>query len=114
MFMILGLMIATSQGAIQALSRSYFGKIVPKHKANEFFGLYTIFSRIAAFMGPAIIAIVSSTVLLIAGTDQIESDTMPGAMRYGILALVVLFIAGFILFQYARRIPYQDENKKTS
>jgi UMF1 family MFS transporter len=55
LFMILGLMIATSQGAIQSLSRAYFGKIIPKEKANEFFGLYTVFSRVAAFMGPAII-----------------------------------------------------------
>ncbi len=43
MFTILGLMVATAQGAVQSLSRSYFGKIVPKDKANEFFGLYTIF-----------------------------------------------------------------------
>jgi UMF1 family MFS transporter len=101
MFTILGLLVATSQGAIQALSRSYFGKIIPKDKANEFFGLYTVFSRVAAFMGPAIIAIVSSTVLVVNNTTQIEG----GAMRYGILALVVLFFAGGILFNVARKIP---------
>ena len=105
MFTILGLMVATAQGAVQSLSRSYFGKIVPKDKANEFFGLYTIFSRVAAFMGPAVIAIVSSLVLVINGTDQIESETFPGAMRYGILALIVLFFLGGILFNKARKIP---------
>ncbi len=101
MFTMLGLLVATSQGAIQSLSRSYFGKIIPKEKANEFFGLYTVFSRVAAFMGPAIIALVSGIVLAINNTDQIEG----GAMRYGILALVVLFFLGAFFFNKARRLP---------
>jgi MFS transporter, UMF1 family len=101
MFTILGLLVATSQGAIQSLSRSYFGKIIPKDKANEFFGLYTVFSRVAAFMGPAIIAIVSGLVLFLNNTTQLEG----GAMRYGILALVVLFFAGGFLFNIARKLP---------
>jgi UMF1 family MFS transporter len=45
MFTILGLLVATSQGAIQSLSRSYFGKIIPKEKANEFFGLFYSFGE---------------------------------------------------------------------
>ncbi len=56
-------------------------------------------------MGPAVIAIVSSLVLVINGTDQIESETFPGAMRYGILALIGLFFLGGILFNKARKIP---------
>ncbi|MGA0875650.1 MAG: MFS transporter [Bacilli bacterium] len=105
LFTILGLMIATSQGAIQSLSRAYFGKIIPKEKANEFFGLYTVFSRVAAFMGPAIIAFVSSLVLVFNGTTEIVDPVLPGAMRYGILALIVLFIGGGLLFNRARKLP---------
>lgn len=101
MFTILGLMVAVAQGAIQSLSRSYFGKIVPKDMANEFFGLYTVFSRVAAFIGPLIIAVVSSLVLLANGTTQIDG----GAMRYGILALIVLFIGGGLVFNYVRTLP---------
>jgi UMF1 family MFS transporter len=108
MFTILGLLVATSQGAIQSLSRSYFGKIIPKEKANEFFGLYTVFSRVAAFMGPAIIAGVSSFILFLNNTDQIEG----GAMRYGILALVVLFFAGAFIFNIARKLPTDYLNQK--
>jgi MFS transporter, UMF1 family len=104
LFTILGLLIATSQGAIQSLSRAYFGKIVPKHKANEFFGLYTVFSRVAAFMGPAIIATVSSIVLLISGTTAIDDPVFPGAMRYGILALIILFVGGGLIFNRARKL----------
>ncbi len=105
MFTILGLLVATSQGAIQSLSRSYFGKIIPKEKANEFFGLYTVFSRVAAFMGPAIIALVSSLVLIINDTTEIVDPNFPGAMRYGILALIVLFFVGGFIFNRARKIP---------
>lgn len=105
LFTILGLMIATSQGAIQSLSRAYFGKIIPKEKANEFFGLYTVFSRVAAFMGPAIIAFVSGVVLFVAGTTEIVDPVFPGAMRYGILALIVLFIGGGLIFNRVRKLP---------
>lgn len=111
LFTILGLLVAVAQGAIQSLSRSYFGKIIPKEKANEFFGLYTIFSRVAAFMGPAVIAFVSGIVLAINQTSQIENELFPGAMRYGILALIVLFFLGGILFNRARKLPtdYLDQ-----
>jgi UMF1 family MFS transporter len=101
LFTILGLLVATAQGAIQSLSRSYFGKIVPKDKANEFFGLYTVFSRVAAFMGPVIIALVSSLVLSLNNATQIPG----GVMRYGILSLIVLFIGGGLLFNYVRKLP---------
>ncbi len=106
LFTILGLLVATAQGAIQSLSRSYFGKIVPKDKANEFFGLYTVFSRVAAFMGPVIIALVSSLVLSLNNATQIPG----GVMRYGILSLIVLFIGGGLIFNYVRKLP--DVNRQ--
>jgi hypothetical protein len=56
-------------------------------------------------MGPAIIAFVSSIVLLIAGTNQIVDPVFPGAMRYGILSLIVLFIAGGLIFNHVRKLP---------
>ena len=49
-FWILAMLVATSQGGIQALSRSYFAKLVPKESANEFFGFYNIFGKFAAIM----------------------------------------------------------------
>lgn len=104
LFTVLGFLVATAQGGIQSLSRSYFGKIVPKDKANEFFGLYTVFSRVAAFMGPLIIAGVSSLVLFFNNTTQIPG----GTMRYGILALIVLFAGGGLLFNYVRTLPNTD------
>ena len=58
-FWILAMLVATSQGGIQALSRSYFGKIIPKKNSGEFFGFYNIFGRFAAILGPFLVGIVS-------------------------------------------------------
>jgi MFS transporter, UMF1 family len=98
-FWILGMLVATSQGAVQSLSRSYFGKIIPKEKANEFFGLYTVFGRFAAILGPFI---VSSVAFLV---NLAYPDLPGGTMRYGVLALIVLFFAGGYLFYKATKTP---------
>lgn len=81
-FWILAMLVATSQGGIQALSRSYFGKLIPKEKSNEFFGFYNIFGKFASIMGP----------LLVALTTQIT-----GKSNYGVFSLVILFIIGFYI-----------------
>ena len=100
-FWILGFLIATSQGGIQALSRSYFGKIVPEDKSNEFFGFYSIFGKIAAIMGPALVSLGT----LIAGNH-------PGDMRYGVLSLIILFIIGLVLFIVTDRMQRKEEQKE--
>jgi len=81
-FWILAMLVATSQGGIQALSRSYFGKIIPKDSSGEYFGFYNIFGRFAAILGPFLMGIVSQ---------------LTGSSRYGVLSIVVLFIVGFLL-----------------
>ncbi|WOV87477.1 MFS transporter [Sporosarcina oncorhynchi] len=83
-FWILAMLVATSQGGIQALSRSYFAQLVPKEKSNEFFGFYNIFGKFAAVMGP----------LLVGVTAQLT-----GSSAYGVFSLVILFIIGGILLR---------------
>ena len=58
-FWLLAVCVAIFQGGIQALSRSYFAKIVPKDKSNEYFGLYDIFGKGAAFTGTLLMGIMS-------------------------------------------------------
>lgn len=82
-FWILGFLVGTSQGGIQALSRSYFARIIPKDKANEFFGFYNIFGKFSAILGPLIFGLVTH---------------ITRRSQYGIMSLVVLFIIGGILF----------------
>ncbi len=96
-FWILGMLVATSQGAIQSLSRSYYGKIIPKEMANEFFGFYTVFGRFAAVLGPALVGGISLLVLNTAG------DLPGGTMRYGVLSLIALFIGGAVLFRLSEK-----------
>ena len=80
---ILGVLIGSAQGGIQALSRSYFGKIIPKARSNEFFGFYNIFGRFAAIMGPFIMAL---------------TKDLTGDPRLSVLAIIPLFIIGLIIF----------------
>lgn len=90
-FWILAMLVASSQGGIQALSRSYFAKLVPKQNANEFFGFYTIFGRFAAILGP----------LLVAATAQLTGNTSSG-----VFSLIILFILGLIILS---RVPEPNE-----
>jgi UMF1 family MFS transporter len=99
-FYVLGILIATSQGAIQALSRSYFGKLVPANKANEFFGFYSIFARLAAVLGPALV-----------GIGTLVAGGQPGDMRWGILSLIALFVIGLAMFLYANKERNKEELK---
>jgi UMF1 family MFS transporter len=78
-FWILAMLVASSQGGIQALSRSYFAKLVPKENANEFFGFYSIFYKFAAILGP----------FLVGFTAQITGNT-----NSGVFSLIILFIIG--------------------
>lgn len=91
-FWILGTLVATSQGAIQSLSRSYFGKIIPRSMTNEFFGFYTVFGRFAAVLGPALVGGISLAVTLLFG------EQAGGTMRYGVLSLLLLFVSGAVIF----------------
>jgi MFS transporter, UMF1 family len=86
-YWILAVLIASSQGGLQALSRSFFGRLIPKEKSAEFFGFYNIFGKFAAILGPLLMALASR---------------LTGQSRYGILSLVVLFLLGGLILS---RIP---------
>ncbi|WP_163191866.1 MFS transporter [Clostridium thermarum] len=81
-FWILAMLVGTSQGGIQALSRSYFGKLVPKEKSNEFFGFYNIFGKFAAIMGPAMVAFVTQ---------------ITGKTNNGVFSIILLFVLGGLI-----------------
>lgn len=81
-FWILAIAVGICQGGIQALSRSYYGKLIPKDESSEYFGFFDVFGKFADFFGP----------LIIAACAYFLNDS-----KYGVLSLIVLFIAGFIL-----------------
>lgn len=59
-FWILAILVGMFQGGIQALSRSYYGKIIPKSHANEYYGFYDIFGKTASILGTFIVAATTS------------------------------------------------------
>lgn len=76
------------QGAIQALSRSYYARIIPKEKSTEYFGIFDIFGKGASFMGTMLMGI----------TTQLFDTS-----RAGVAAIAAMFVVGFICFQMQRR-----------
>ena len=82
-FWFLAILVGMFQGAIQALSRSYFAKIIPPEKAGEYFGIYDIFGKGASFVGTFLVGIVAQ---------------ITGKVNFGVAVLVVMFILGYILF----------------
>lgn len=81
-FWILGAAVGIVMGGAQALSRSYFGSMVPKAKTAVFFGFYGMSSRLGGFLGPLLFAVVGQ---------------ITGNSRYSIVAIVIFFIVGAIL-----------------
>lgn len=88
-FWILAVLVGMCQGGIQALSRSYFGKLIPKKESSEYFGFFDIFGKFADFFGPLIISLCA----LIFHSSS-----------YGVLALIVLFLIGFILIRKSEKL----------
>jgi UMF1 family MFS transporter len=81
-FWVVAFLVASSMGGIQALSRSYFGKLIPAEKSAEFFGFYNVFGKFAAITGPFLMGIVGR---------------MTGETRWGVLSILFLFILGGLL-----------------
>ena len=81
-FWFIAFLVASSMGGIQALSRSFYGKLIPAEKSAEFFGFYNIFGKFAAISGPLLMGVVGR---------------MTGETRWGVLSILLLFVIGSVL-----------------
>ncbi len=88
-FWFLAVMVGMFQGAIQALSRSYFAKIIPADKTGEYFGIYDICGKGASFLGTTLVGLVSQ---------------ITGKANAGVAVIAVLFVIGFVLFGKAAKL----------
>jgi UMF1 family MFS transporter len=78
-FFLLAFLVGTVQGGTQALGRSLFASMVPRHKSGEFFGFYAVFERFGAIIGPLVFgAVVAAT----------------GSSRLAILSIISFFVVG--------------------
>ncbi len=86
-FFLLAGLVGTAQGGIQALSRSYFGKLIPdKRRAGEFFGLYNIFGKFESVLGTALMGVVMSL------TGRVNDGVIPVAITFIIGAALLFFV----------------------
>ena len=100
-FWVLAVLVGMFQGAIQALSRSYLGKIIPQEQSGEYFGLMDICGKGASFLGMFLIARISQ--LTIGLNISLFGLTLQHE-NVAVGALVILFIIGFILFCKADKL----------
>lgn len=82
-FWILAVSVGMFQGAIQALSRSYYAKIIPKENSGEYFGIYDVFGKGAAIIGTLVVSLVTQAT---------------GNQHLSISTLSIMFLIGIILF----------------
>lgn len=80
-FWVLAILVGMFQGGIQALSRSEFGKLCPKERANEYFGFFDIFGKYAAILGTFLVGTFTA---------------LTGSSSVGVLSIAVLFVIGFV------------------
>lgn len=83
-FFALAFLVGTVQGGSQALSRSLFARMIPRHKSSEYFGFFSVFEKFAGIAGPAIFA---------------AAVTLSGSSRPAVLTVIVFFVAGAVVLR---------------
>lgn len=103
-FYILAIIIGLVQGGVQALSRSFYARIIPKNQSAEFFGFYNMLGKFAAVLGPIMMGFIG---------------LVTQSPRLAILSISILFISGGILLYFVNElkakemlIDYESENLK--
>ena len=122
-FWVLAILVSTSQGGIQALSRSVFGKMLPeKERSSEFFGFYDIFGKFSAIMGPAlfggVVAWVGDWLMRRQGIVEAEAsaETLDAiarqALPWGVLSVLLIFLVGGALYFFVLPRVERAEKKQ--
>ncbi|MFT5727565.1 MAG: UMF1 family MFS transporter [Desulforhopalus sp.] len=89
-FWLVSFLVASAMGGIQALSRSFYGKLIPPEKSSEFFGFYNVFGKFAAITGPFLMGLVGG---------------LTGHSRWGVLSLLLLFVIGALFLTQVTENP---------
>lgn len=84
-FFILGMIIGFVLGGTQALSRSFYGAMIPENASAEFYGFYSVFSKFSAILGPFTFGVIKQ---------------ITGTARLAIISLMVFFVVGLILLAF--------------
>lgn len=93
-FWVLAILVGMFQGGIQALSRSYFTKIIPSEKSGEYFGIMDICGKGATFLGTTVISVVSQ---------------VTGNVSMGVGAISIFFVLGIIVFRMSMGVSVAQD-----
>ena len=93
-FWMMATFVGVFQGAIQALSRSYYARIIPKEKSSEYFGIFDIFGKGASFMGTMLMGI----------STQIFHTS-----KAGVIVIAAMFVIGFVIFKIQAKTMQHKE-----
>ncbi len=100
-FYVLAVIIGLVQGGIQALSRSYYSRLIPKDQAAEYYGFYNMLGKFATILGPALMGTVGLAArrILMPSAPTPEEMVQVGqlAARWGIASILLLFLIGALL-----------------
>lgn len=82
-FWVLAALVGMVQGGVQALSRSYYARLIPKEHSNEFFGFYDIFGKGASVLGTFLMGFILQV------TDRPNLGVIPIAVMFAIGLLIL-------------------------
>jgi len=103
-FYLLAVAIATVQGGVQALSRSWYARMIPEKRAAEFYGFYNMLGKFAAIIGPALMGVVGLTarrLLMPPSPTEMQMQAVGQlATRWSMASVVVLFAIGMVLLYF--------------
>jgi UMF1 family MFS transporter len=92
-FFVLGIIVGIVLGGSQALSRSFFGSMVPEQASAEFYGFYTVFTKFSAVWGPFAFALMKQ---------------WTGSSRQAIVSLIAFFLVGMTLLQFVNETKARE------
>jgi UMF1 family MFS transporter len=103
-FYMLAIIIGLVQGGIQALSRSFYAKIIPVNKSGEYFGFYNMLGKFAAVFGPVVMGGAGLLIKSMGYSSEIAS-------RVSITSISIFFVTGGILFYFVDEHKGREEVK---
>jgi UMF1 family MFS transporter len=103
-FYMLAIVVGLVQGGIQALSRSFYARLIPVNKSAEYFGFYNMLGKFAAVMGPVLMGGTGLAVRSMGYSSNIAS-------RVSITSIAILFITGGIILYFVNEEKGREEVK---
>jgi UMF1 family MFS transporter len=103
-FYFLAVLIGCVQGGIQALSRSFYSRLIPREQSAEFYGFYNMLGKFAAIVGPSLMGAVGLLVRRVMMPPSATPDQVTAighlASRSSMASILILFVIGGILFYF--------------